>query len=186
MMPHNKNGRPNREHRRGAGQIPFESQVRTSHNSRVLERDKLCIPWFVRVLVLLQQQMVDIFFLDQKYFPYRSPHERILRDPFLIGILLSNTKRGEQDIPLYTKLWVASKPVSRSSTYPIYPNFSGVSLMPASAFKPTSRTPFSAPTRSLFANLCQWKLMVFLVAVSFMPDGSKYYFYPYQVELLMF
>ena len=53
MMPHNKNGRPNREHRRGAGQIPFESQVRTSHNSRVLERDKLCIPWFVRVLVLL-------------------------------------------------------------------------------------------------------------------------------------
>ena len=41
---HNKNGRPNREHRCGAGQIPSKSQVRTSHNSRVLERGKLCVP----------------------------------------------------------------------------------------------------------------------------------------------
>ena len=32
---------PNREHRCGAGRIPFEGQVRTSHNSRVLERGKI-------------------------------------------------------------------------------------------------------------------------------------------------
>ena len=34
---HNKKRRPNREHRYGAGQIPSEGQVRTSHHSRVLE-----------------------------------------------------------------------------------------------------------------------------------------------------
>ena len=44
---------PNREHRCGAGRIPSEDQVRTSHNSRVLERGKLCVPWLVRVLGLL-------------------------------------------------------------------------------------------------------------------------------------
>ena len=48
-----KKERPNREHRCGADQIPSESQVRTSHNSRVLEKGKLCVPWFVRVLGLL-------------------------------------------------------------------------------------------------------------------------------------
>ena len=32
---------PNREHQCGAGRIPFEGQVRTSHNSRVLERGKI-------------------------------------------------------------------------------------------------------------------------------------------------
>ena len=41
---HNKKGIPNREHRCGVGQIPFEGQVRTSHNSRVLERGKLYVP----------------------------------------------------------------------------------------------------------------------------------------------
>ena len=44
---------PNREYRCGAGRIPSEGQVRTSHNSRVLERGKLCVPWLVRVLGLL-------------------------------------------------------------------------------------------------------------------------------------
>ena len=34
---HKKKG-PNKEHRCGASQIPSECQVRTSHNSRVLER----------------------------------------------------------------------------------------------------------------------------------------------------
>jgi len=33
----NKKRRPNREHRCGAGQIPSESQVKTSYNSSVLE-----------------------------------------------------------------------------------------------------------------------------------------------------
>ena len=37
---HKKKG-PNREHRCGAGQIPSEGQVRTSHSSRVLERGKI-------------------------------------------------------------------------------------------------------------------------------------------------
>ena len=34
---HNKKKRPSREHRCGAGQILSEGQVRTSHNSTVLE-----------------------------------------------------------------------------------------------------------------------------------------------------
>ena len=50
---HNKSRRPNREHWCGASQVPSEGQVRTSHNSRVPERGKLCIPWSVRVLGLL-------------------------------------------------------------------------------------------------------------------------------------
>ena len=79
---HNKKGRPNREHRCGAGQIPSESQVRTSHNSRVLERGKLCVPRFVRVLGLLQQQRVDLSSLDQKSFPYRSLLGHIWQNPF--------------------------------------------------------------------------------------------------------
>ena len=37
---HKKRG-PNREHRFGTGQIPSECQVRNSHRSRVLERDKI-------------------------------------------------------------------------------------------------------------------------------------------------
>ena len=79
---YNKKGRPNREHRCGAGQIPSEGQVRTSHNSRVLKRGKLCVPWFVRVLGILQQYMVNLSSLDQKSFPYRSLLGRLLRDPF--------------------------------------------------------------------------------------------------------
>ena len=55
--------------------------------------------------------------MDYKSFPYRSFLERILRDPFLIGIPLGITKRGEQDISLYMQSWVASNPLSRSSTY---------------------------------------------------------------------
>ena len=34
---HNKERRPHREHRCGAGQVPSGGQVRTFHNSRVLE-----------------------------------------------------------------------------------------------------------------------------------------------------
>ena len=49
---HNKKRRPRREHRYGAGQIPSECQVRTSHNSKALERGQLCVPWFVMVLGL--------------------------------------------------------------------------------------------------------------------------------------
>ena len=49
---HKKKG-PNREHRCGADQIPSEDQVRTSYNSRMLERGKLCVPWLVRVLGFL-------------------------------------------------------------------------------------------------------------------------------------
>ena len=49
---HKKKRRPRREHRCDAGQIPFEGQVRTSHNSKVLEWGQLCVPSFVRVLGL--------------------------------------------------------------------------------------------------------------------------------------
>ena len=50
---------------------------------------KLCVPWLVRVLVLLQQQMIDLFSLVQKYFPYRSIYEHILWFPFLVGVFLN-------------------------------------------------------------------------------------------------
>ena len=40
---HKKNG-PNKKHRCGAYQIPSEGQVRTSHNSRVLEMGKIMRP----------------------------------------------------------------------------------------------------------------------------------------------
>ena len=49
---HKKKG-PNRKHWCGAGQIPSEGQVRTSLNSRVLERGQLCVPWLVRISGLL-------------------------------------------------------------------------------------------------------------------------------------
>ena len=63
---------PNREHRCHAGRIPSKGQVRTSHNSRVLEKGKLCVSWLVRVLGLLQQQGMNIPYLDQKSFPFRD------------------------------------------------------------------------------------------------------------------
>ena len=140
---HYKKRKPNREHRCGAGQIPSEGQVRTSHSSRVLERGKLCVPWFVRVFGLLQQYRVDFSFLDYKSFPYRSFLGRILHDPFLIRILLSSIKHGEQDISLYTKSWVASKPILRSSALPYsstlqWCQLNAVNLLKASALKHAS------------------------------------------------
>ena len=131
---HHKKRKPNREHRCGAGQIPSKGQVRTSHNSRVLEKGKLCVPWFVRVLGLLQQFRVDLSSLDQKSFPYRSLLGRIWRDPFLIGILLNSTKHGGKYISLYMQSWVASNPVSRSSTYPTPFSINGVSLFMPSTY----------------------------------------------------
>ena len=51
---HNKKKRgPNKEHRCDASRISSKVQVRTSHNSRVPKRSKLCVPWLVRVLGLL-------------------------------------------------------------------------------------------------------------------------------------
>ena len=81
---HKKKG-PNREHRCGVGRIPFEGQVRTSHNFRVLERGKLCIPWLVRVLRLLQQQGVNIPQQDQKSFPFRNLLEAYFTGSFFYG-----------------------------------------------------------------------------------------------------
>ena len=63
---------PNRKHRCGADRIPSKGQVRTSHNSRVLEMGKLCVSWLVRVLRLLQQQGMNILQSDQKSFPFRN------------------------------------------------------------------------------------------------------------------
>ena len=86
---HNKIRRPNREHQCGAGQIPSKGQIRISHNSRMPEQGKLCVPQLVRALGLLQQQKVEIFSLVQKSFPYRNPYERILLNPFLVRVFLS-------------------------------------------------------------------------------------------------
>ena len=144
-----KKRRPNREHRCGIGQIPSEGQVRTSHNFRVLERGKLCIPWFVRVVGFLQQQRVNLSSLNQKSFPYRSLLRHILLGPFLIGIPLGITKRGEQDISLYTQSWVASKLASESSAYLISFGLTDISLLMLSAFRHALRTPFIAPIQDI-------------------------------------
>ena len=81
---HKKKG-PNKEHRCGAGRIPSESQVRTSHNFRVLERGKLCVPWLVMLLGLLQQQGVNIPQWDQKSFPFRNLLEAYFTGSFPYG-----------------------------------------------------------------------------------------------------
>ena len=160
---HNKKGRPNREHRCEAGQIPSESQVRTSHNSRVLEMGKLCVPQFVRVWGLLQQQRVDLSSLDYKYFLYRSLLGRIWQNPFLIGIPLGILKHGEEEISLYTQSWVASNPVSRSSAYP------PPSALTSSAFwecQPLG-TPCGVPLpKPPFVKICQRKLTGLIVPVN--------------------
>ena len=187
---HNKKGRPDREQRCGADQILSEGQVRTSHNSRVLEIGKLCIPWFVRILELLQQQRVDLYSLDQKSFPYKSLLRRIWRNPFLIGILLSSAKRGGQGISLYIQLWVTRNLVSRSSTYPTPLSLNGISLLMALALRYALQTPYSAPIKSPFIGTYQWELTVLPVTVSLcltlLPitvslclSMSKCYFYPY-------
>ena len=163
---YNKKGRPNREHRCGAGQILSECQVRTSHNSRVLEMDKLCVLQFVRVFGLLQQQRIDIPSLIQKSFPYRSLFGRIWQNPFLIGIPLSSTKRGGQDISLYMQSWVASKLVSGPSAYPTPLSFIGVSLLMASTFWCALPTPFTASIRSPHFDIYQGKLTVSPITVS--------------------
>ena len=87
---------------------------------------KLCISGFVRVLGFLQQQRVNILSLSQKSFPYRSLHEHIQRNPFLVGVLLISTKRETQDISLYMQTWRASKATSGSSASPTPFSFIGV------------------------------------------------------------
>ena len=89
---------------------------------------KLCVPQLVRVLGLLQQQRVDIFSLVQKSFPYRSPYKRILRNPFLVRVLLISTKCEAQDISLYTQMWRPSKAMSGSSASLTPFSFIGVSF----------------------------------------------------------
>ena len=81
---HKKKG-PNREHWCGVSRIPSEGQVRTSHNSRVLERGSRAwtSPSGIRSPFLLGISL-----------------RRILWDPFLMGIPLDFAKRGEQVISL--------------------------------------------------------------------------------------
>ena len=93
---------------------------------------------------------------------------------------MSSAKRGGQDISLYMQSWVASNPVSRSSTYPTPFSLNGVSLLMVSAIRYALRTPYSAPIRSSFVNTYQGKLTVLLVTVSLCLSMSKHYFYPYQ------
>ena len=66
---HNKKRRPRREHRCGADQISSEGQVRTSHNSKVLERGQLCVSSFVRVLGLFIVVNGWLLFLGVEFFP---------------------------------------------------------------------------------------------------------------------
>ena len=62
---------------------------------------KLCVTWFVRVLGFL----FDISSLAQKSFPYGSPHERILWNPFLVRVLLISIECEAQNISLYMHAW---------------------------------------------------------------------------------
>ena len=66
----------------------------------------------------LQQQRVNIIFLSQKSFPYRSLHERIYWNPFLVRVLLISTKHEAQDVSLYMQMWRPSKATLGSSTSP--------------------------------------------------------------------
>ena len=78
--------------------------------------------------------------------------------------------------------WVASNPVSRSSTYPTPFSLNGVSLLMASALRYALRTPYSASIRSPFVDTYQWKLTVLPVIVNLCLSMSKHYFYPYQLS----
>ena len=49
----NKKRKPSREYQCGASQIPSKGQVRTSHNSRVLELGRIMRTCFLRVFRLL-------------------------------------------------------------------------------------------------------------------------------------
>ena len=110
--------------------------------------------------------MVDIYFLLQKSFPYRSLFGHIWRNPFLIGILLSGTKHGGQDISLHIQSWAASKPVSRPSAYPNSFSLIGVSLLMVSAFRCVLRTPYSAPIKTPFVDFYQRKLTVLYITIN--------------------
>ena len=122
---------------------------------------------------------VDISSLIQKSFPYRSLFGHIWRNPFLIGIPLSSTKRGRQDISLYMQSQVASKPVSGPLAYPTPFSFIGVSLLMALVFWCALLTPFTTPIRSSLVDTYQWKLTILPVTVSLCLNMSKHYFYPY-------
>ena len=115
---HNKKKRPRREHRCGAGQIPSEDQVRSFHCSRMLERGKLCVPWLVRVLGILQQQSVDIFLLDQKSFPFWNLFGGIFYGILSLQESLWILLNMESKLFLYIcDTWVASNFSSGSSAY---------------------------------------------------------------------
>ena len=98
---HKKKG-PNREHWCGADQIPSEGQVRTSRNSRVLEREVnyAYLGWwgywgfYSSRAWAFPNRIRSIFLLGTSL-------ERDLRDPFLIRIPLDLVKRGEQAISWY-------------------------------------------------------------------------------------
>ena len=60
---------------------------------------------------------------------------RILRDPFLIGILLGITKRGEQDISLYTQYVGGKQPFIKVNSLPYPFSLNAVSFMEALAFE---------------------------------------------------
>jgi len=139
--------------------------------------------------------MVDISFLLQKSFPYRSLFRRIWRNPFLIGILLCGTKRGEQDISLHMQSWAAIKPVSGQSAYPISFSLIGISLLMVSAFRCVLRTPYSAPIKTPFIDFYQQKLTVLYITVSLCLTvlsetislcliWMSTIFYPYQLHML--
>ena len=131
---HEKNG-PNREHRCGPGQIPSEGQVRSSHNSRMLERGKLCIPWLVRVLRFYSSRALTSPSWIRSFFLLGVSLGRILRDPFLIGIPLDFTKRREQVISLYTWYVGGKQPFIRIVSLYCPFSLNAVSFMKVSAFE---------------------------------------------------
>ena len=110
------------------------------------------------------------------------PQYRVL---FLIGIPLSSTKCGWQDISLYMQSQIASKLLSGPSAYPAPFSFIGVSLLMASAFWCDLPTPLTTPIRSSLVDNHQWKLIVVPTTVNLCLNMSKHYFYLYQVALIL-
>ena len=117
---------------------------------------KLCVPWLVRVLGLLQQQGVNIPQWDQKFFPFRNLLEAYFTESFPYGnpfgfyeawrvsyFLIYPIHGWQANIDQYRQLvmtlWLS----------PHRPH-KGVSLMKASALGCPTRLPVTLfPTRNI-------------------------------------
>ena len=123
-----KKKEPNREHQCGTGWIPSEGQVRSSHNSRVLERGKLCVLYGI---LSLWESLWILRSVESKLFPYI--HDTWVASKYWLVPSACN------DSPVFTLL----------ASWGRQPN-EGVSLMKVSALGCPSRLPITSfPTMDI-------------------------------------